>query len=245
MRPRLPYVLAGIALVALLGVVAMLGVVVATDDEPEAVVVAPGLGMSAGFGGMMDGMSGAFGTTTVKPVDTMADAARRVDAWLEESGFESMSAAEVMAFSSGYYVAVESDEGRGAFELIVDPATGWITPEPGPNMMWNTEYGMMQGRYGGGMMGDGMMGGGMLGETVLPGGDGDLISAEQAEELANDWLTRVLPGESAGEPRDFPGYYTLDTERDGRPSGMLSVNAATGAVWYHAWHGSFFDELEL
>jgi hypothetical protein len=37
----------------------------------------------------------------------------------------------------------------------------------------------------------------------------------------------------------------LDTERDGRFVGMLSVNARTGAVWYHGWHGSFIDELEL
>ena len=49
---------------------------------------------------------------------------------------------------------------------------------------------------------------------------------------------------TAGAPVAFPGYYTLDTERNGSVEGMLSVNVQTGAVWYHAWHGSFLDELE-
>jgi hypothetical protein len=145
-----------------------------------------------------------------------------------------------MAFSNGYYVAVATGGGEDAVELLVDPATGWISPEPGPSMMWNTDYGMMQGRYGGTMMGGGMMGGAPLG-----GSEGEQISAERAEQVANEWLERVLPGESAEGPHTFPGYFTLDTERDGRPSGMLSVNALTGAVWYHGWHGSFLDELEL
>jgi hypothetical protein len=27
--------------------------------------------------------------------------------------------------------------------------------------------------------------------------------------------------------------------RDGKISGMLSVNASTGQVWYHTWHGTY------
>jgi hypothetical protein len=37
----------------------------------------------------------------------------------------------------------------------------------------------------------------------------------------------------------FPGYYTLETLKGGRISGMVSVNASTGAVWPHWWHGAF------
>ena len=40
-------------------------------------------------------------------------------------------------------------------------------------------------------------------------------------------------------PDAFPGYYTLHALRGGQVVGMLSVNAATGAVWYHTWHGRF------
>ena len=37
----------------------------------------------------------------------------------------------------------------------------------------------------------------------------------------------------------MPGYFTLETLRGGRISGMISVNASSGAVWYHWWHGRF------
>jgi len=37
----------------------------------------------------------------------------------------------------------------------------------------------------------------------------------------------------------FPGYYSFDTVKDGKTYGMLSVNASTGAVWYHGWHRTF------
>ena len=37
----------------------------------------------------------------------------------------------------------------------------------------------------------------------------------------------------------YPGYYSIDTTVGGRGAGMVSVNAASGAVWYHTWHGAF------
>ncbi len=40
----------------------------------------------------------------------------------------------------------------------------------------------------------------------------------------------------------FPGYYTVDFEVNGQTAGMLSVNAYTGQVWYHTWHGQFLSE---
>ena len=44
--------------------------------------------------------------------------------------------------------------------------------------------------------------------------------------------------------RAFPGYFTLDTTYGGKEAGMISVNAATGAVWYHGWHGGFLAGRE-
>ena len=43
--------------------------------------------------------------------------------------------------------------------------------------------------------------------------------------------------ESGGDA--FPGYYTLETLKAGKITGMISVNASTGAVWPHWWHGAF------
>jgi hypothetical protein len=31
----------------------------------------------------------------------------------------------------------------------------------------------------------------------------------------------------------------METLRNGKVDGMLSVNVSTGALWYHWWHGQF------
>jgi len=61
---------------------------------------------------------------------------------------------EVIEFSNGYYASIrEKDTGIGAFEVLIDRATGRVSPEPGPNMVWNTRYGMMTGRWPMGVIG--------------------------------------------------------------------------------------------
>jgi hypothetical protein len=42
----------------------------------------------------------------------------------------------------------------------------------------------------------------------------------------------------------FPGYYTVHITKAGQISGMLSVNAYTGQVWFHTWHGTFVSSSE-
>lgn len=159
--------------------------------------------------------------------------------------------------NSSYYVSVlEKNTGRGAMELLINPYTGAISPEPGPNMMWNLKYGMgsmMGGNFAGGMMG----GGGMMNgfgnarpgtANVQPGtGNGNpvnngytdnKITKEDAIKAANEYLAANMPGTSVGnEAHAFYGYYTLHVMKDGQTVGMLSVNGITGNVWYHNWHG--------
>ena len=126
-------------------------------------------------------------------------------------------------------------------------------------------YGGMMGQTGGGMMGGGngsqtgagMMGGGsyggMMGQTsggmmgrgygAAPGnGVTGSVSLARAHVLAQEWLDANQQGvkvEPAGDA--FPGYYTLETLRDGKIDGMISVNSTTGAVWSHWWHGRFVE----
>jgi hypothetical protein len=52
-------------------------------------------------------------------------------------------------------------------------------------------------------------------------------------------LRTDAPGQTVGSTDIFPGHYTMDTVSAGNTVGMLSVNATTGAVWYHTWHGTF------
>ncbi|HSB88446.1 MAG TPA: hypothetical protein VLD63_00325, partial [Anaerolineales bacterium] len=102
-----------------------------------------GSGMMGGNGGygMMGGGRGGFSTTgsrlTIDQARTLAeDYAGRVN--------RDLSVAEVMEFENNFYaVLVESSTGRGAMEVLIDPYTGSVGPEPGPNMMWNDKYGMM------------------------------------------------------------------------------------------------------
>jgi len=103
------------------------------------------------------------------------------------------------------------------------------------------------GMMGGGMMGSGMMGGGMMGGSAVGSSPSDRtsdVTPAEATAIAGRWLDRVADGVTAGEPELFPGYYTLHVLEDGKIAGMLSVNATTGDVWSHWWHGRFVSMSE-
>lgn len=157
---------------------------------------------------------------------TLEAAADLVRQELARWGYTDLAPKEVMEFTNHFYVlVVERGTGRGAVELIVE-RNGFVHPEPGPNMMWNTKYGPMG------------QGSGAWSETPP-------LSRERARQLAQEFLRSTLPGAELGEGTEFYGYFTFDVEQGGRPVGMLSVNAYTGQVWYHSWHGAFVRETEL
>lgn len=178
--------------------------------------------------GMMGyGMMGGWWSAPPVPDATPLRAeqvAERVRAILLQWGEPGLRVGHIMEFDNGFYVVVEGADGKGAFELLVDRSGTWIHPEPGPNMMWNVRYGHM---------------GGWQATSGTPP-----VSAEQAVRQAQAYLDRWMPGTTAGELTEFPGYYTVDVIRSGKPLGMLSVNAYSGQVWYHTWHGVFLSESE-
>jgi hypothetical protein len=184
---------------------------------------------------------------------TLAAVAARVNAWLAANHLAGFRVVEVMAFSNNDYAAVNDKIGRPAFELLVAPDRSWLMEEPA-SMMWNTKYGMLghlsntlqpipglSMMWGGGMMrSHGMMG---SPSSWYSAGTGAVTSLEQAVAVANSWLAHAHPGEIAEtDGRAFPGYFTLDTKRNDKTSGMLSVNRVSGAIWYHGWHGTFLAE---
>lgn len=131
----------------------------------------------------------------------------------EAAASRGLSTGEVMQFTQNFYVELKDSAGDPTTEVLVDPGDGSVSTEYGPAMMWNT------------------------GSRVAT------ISASQARTIADDWLRANLPGQSTvAEVKTFPGYATIDTETDGNTRGMLSVNTASGAVWYHTWHGDFIAE---
>ena len=180
------------------------------------------------------------------PVGDIAEARQRAAGLADRLD---LRVGEVMQFSNHYYAELVEDDGRPATEVLVNPRTGAVWLEYGPAMMWNTRYGMMSGggmmggsdmMRGGEMTGPGGMMGGAAGEAITPGATGGVdVSPAEAERIASRWLANDGDGLTAGEVEAFPGYYTLHVLRDGDVAGMLSVNAATGSVWQHSWHGEF------
>ena len=163
---------------------------------------------------------------------SMDKAQQSVQSFIDRTGDKDLTIDELMEFDQNFYALIkEKSTGIGAFELLVNKTTGTVGYEPGPDMMWNAKYGMMRGF--GGMMGSGSPSAAM---TVTPDG---------AAQIAQGWLDQRGGGYSAGTPDAFYGYYTFHFLKDGRIAGMLSVNGASGQVWFHSWHGNFIQSREL
>jgi len=95
-------------------------------------------------------------------VDSLDEARTAFEQAVKGYGNSNLEVAEVMEFANNYYAEVkEKDTGIGAMELLIDKQGSQVYPEPGPNMMWNTKYGMMAGSGSYGRMmgpnGTGMM----------------------------------------------------------------------------------------
>ncbi len=196
---------------------------------------------------------------TTSAVHDLDEARAAFERAVEGFGNSNLKVGEVMEFSNNYYAEVEEkDTHIGAMELLINRPGYRVYQEPGPNMMWNTKYGMMSGGGYGHMMGPGrgMMGpngGGMMGGSSASASarnprdnttDEMDVSSDRAREIAYAYLSRISPGTKAEKPERSYGYYTIDTEKDGKNVGMLSVNGYSGEVWYHTWHGPFIAKQE-
>lgn len=173
-------------------------------------------GMGPGDGRMMGGSGYGWLPGDGERVGDLTQARARASQYAETLASD-LEVGEVMEFSNHYYAELQAPDGTKATEVIVDPNNGAVQLEFGPARMWNTRFGMM----GGGI------------STTRE------ITATQASATAAEWLTDRDRGLTVEEAEAFPGYYTLHTLRDREIEGMLSVNAATGDVWYHSWHGEY------
>ena len=199
-------------------------------------------GMPGMMGGNMTGMMGGDdGEPGVDPGPApkrlaAAEVAKAVDAYLAQNyNNPDLEVVELMEFEKNFYAQVaEKSTEINAFELLIDLYSGGVMPEYGPNMMWNTKYGHMDGM--GGMMAQGWAGEDFGQPTAdMP------VGLEQARKNAQAYLDYRKSGLTIEEDTDvFYGYYTVHAlDKDGKTAGMLSVNGYTGRVWYHTWHGKF------
>ena len=175
-------------------------------------------------------MMGPFGASS-GPTISIDKAQQSAQSFLDRTGNQDLRIDELMEFDQNFYTLIkEKSSGIGAFELLVNRHTGLVGFEPGPDMIWNAKYGMMNGA---GIMGFGSSTGVMT------------LSSDRATQIAQTWLDRQGGGNSAGAPDAFYGYYTFHFLKGGQIAGMLSVNGSTGQVWFHSWHGRFIQAREL
>lgn len=156
---------------------------------------------------------------------SMDDALVKAQEYVAGKG-DNLRVAEIMEFENNFYaVVVETDTGKGAFELLVHPVSGQVIAEPGPNMMWNTKYGHMA-----------------QADPIAV----NSVTMKEAASLAQKALDRQgQEAKVSANGVDFYGYYSFDYEIGGKVAGMLSVNGETGRVWFHNWHGGFIGEKEI
>lgn len=215
-----------------------------------------GGGMGGGMGNSQDpGNMGSMGGTTLtsggkayRPDGTMLkieDATALAAAFMNSLGNSALALDEVEEWEFNYYVVVKeaAPSHYKAFQLIIDKWSGFIMPEPGPNMMWNQKYsGMMN------TMTDGMPGHMNRRDRKIT--DPTFTTTpEAATTAANQFLKQRFARSLvvAGPPDVFFGYYNFDVNdaATGAKYGMLSVNGTTGQVWYHTWHGGFVTGREV
>lgn len=195
-----------------------------------------GRGMMGG-GGRCGGLRAGYSYSTpayTNPTNTsplnINTAVTIAQNYVASTGNTNLVASQVEEYSLNFYVQVkEKDTGIGAFELLIDKYTGAVSAEMGPNMMWNTKYGMHNG---------------MMGWFTGAPTTAATVTAEQAKTNAQQYLNTYYPGTTAGDAQAFYGYYHVEVLSSGKVYGMLSVNSYTGQVWYHTWHGTFIQEIE-
>jgi hypothetical protein len=183
-----------------------------------------------GWGGCRGRWTGTTSYPTTGTATTplmITQAAEVTKAYVASLNNPDLTVKEIEEYANNFYVPVtQISTGSGAFELLINKYTGIVTPEPGPNMMWNTQY-----TFGRGFCNW------LQGTTATP-----TVTVEQAKTNAQQYLTTYLQGTTVGDATAFSGHYTIEVLNNETPYGMLSVNTFTGQVWYHTWHGTFVQE---
>jgi hypothetical protein len=179
------------------------------------------------WGHWANGIIGTPTTTTTTPL-TISQAVDIAKTYVTSLNNPVLTVKQVEEYTNNFYVIVaDKNTGNGAFELLINKVTGIVAPEPGPNMMWNTQYSFGAGwcNWARGPI------------TATP-----TVTVEQAKTYAQQYLNSYLAGTTVGDVTTFSGHYTIEVLNNATPYGMLSVNSFTGQVWYHNWHGAFIAE---
>ena len=223
MKKEVIFVIAGSVILVLVLILVIIAMNPSPRERSPDTILYPGNRMGPGmmgYGMTGQGMTDGMGMMSVYTADSRpiaeADARTRATAFADRY-YPGTTTGDFMEFSLNYYVELKDASNASIAEVLVDRYTGTVTPEPGPNMIWNT--------------GNRRQGTSQAVTYDVAGG----------KTLAETFLAGYLPGATVQESTTYPGYYTYDFGR-GTTEGMLSVNAYTGGIWVHTWHGQFIGE---
>jgi hypothetical protein len=123
----------------------MMGGAYSTPQSPaQSNAATPAYPYQSGMGGCRGGWNGyaapvyqsTGATATPITIETGATIAQQ---YLTQLNNPALAVREVEEYKQNFYVQVyEKSTGAGAFELLINKYTSVVTPEMGPNMMWNT-----------------------------------------------------------------------------------------------------------
>lgn len=196
--------------------------------------------------GLTGGIMGGYNEDPSQQQITMDQAVQLFRNYLASLQNPDLALHEVEEYQNNFYATFyEKSTGIFAFQMLIwkpgapmmggGMMSGIVVPESGPNMVWNTKYGMMGSSTMGGIMG-----------VYHQGASANMTtSPEQAKTIAQQYLDSNYPGTKAGDVDTFYGYYNVDVLLNDATFGMLSVNGYTGQVWYHTWHGTYIQTVTI
>ncbi|MFQ6050817.1 MAG: PepSY domain-containing protein [Candidatus Hydrothermarchaeota archaeon] len=183
--------------------------------------------MGYGFDGyhcpMMAGWYDGINRGIIKEAEpiTIEEAKKIAEDYVEE--YNNLKLDEVYEFQTHFEAEFEEkDTGKHAFEIVVDKYTGAISPEMGPNMMWNTKYGHFSTDY------------------LVPMS----ITEEKAREIVQEFINRNNLDWNLDNAEVYYGFYEFHAKDKNKSIvAQINVNGYTGALWIENWHGPVINEL--
>ena len=131
---------------------------------------------------------------------TIDNAVQLFQDYLARLGNPDLALHEVEEYQNNFYASYFEKSTGGMM-------AGVVMSEPGPNLLWNTKYGVM-----GGMMG------------VYRQTQSDMtVTAAQANALAQQYLDSNFPGETAGDADTYYGYYNIDVLKGVHGPGLVTT----------------------
>jgi hypothetical protein len=202
-------------------------------QSPQTGVHAPSVGgpplghgaAGGAIGGGMVGLGSPYAPGTISIPITSNKALDIVDKYLRKTNNEDLFADRLYEYNTHFEVELrERDTRRGAFELLIDKFNGRVTPEEGPNLLWNTKYGL-NGNYFG----------------VQPP---MTLSLDDALRQVGEFIKRTSPElKVSGDVIEYYGYYEFHIVQDGKLAIEANVSGFGGQLWIENWHGSALREV--